>query len=105
MAQCNQAVTIKHAARDAGVSLQTVSRVMNSAPNVSPEMKQRVQASIDRLGYVPSIVAQRMGGRRGAHSRSRLEIAGAPCKYDMITFTRCDRVRNCELRHEKTRPG
>eukprot|EP01037_Dinobryon_pediforme_P016931 gene16931-17118_t len=64
MAQRKQAVTIKHVARDAGVSLQTVSRVMNNVPNVSPEMKQRVQASIDRLGYVPSIAAQRMGGSR-----------------------------------------
>lgn len=64
MAQRKQAVTIKHVARDAGVSLQTVSRVMNNAPNVSPDMKQRVQSSIDRLGYVPSIAAQRMGGSR-----------------------------------------
>ncbi len=64
MVQRKQAVTIKHVAKDAGVSLQTVSRVMNNVPNVSPEMKQRVQASIDRLGYVPSIAAQRMGGSR-----------------------------------------
>jgi LacI family transcriptional regulator len=64
MARRRQAVTIKHVAADAGVSLQTVSRVINNEPNVRPVMKERVQASIDRLGYVPSIAAQRMSGSK-----------------------------------------
>ncbi|AKM10374.1 LacI family DNA-binding transcriptional regulator [Croceicoccus naphthovorans] len=64
MARRRQAVTIKHVAADAGVSLQTVSRVINKEPNVRPEMKAKVQASIDKLGYVPSIAAQRMSGSR-----------------------------------------
>jgi LacI family transcriptional regulator len=64
MARRRQEVTIKHVAADAAVSLQTVSRVINNEPNVRPAMKQRVQASIDRLGYVPSIAAQRMSGSR-----------------------------------------
>jgi len=64
MARRKQAVTIKHVAADAGVSLQTVSRVINKEPNVRPEMMARVQDSIARLGYVPSIAAQRMSGSR-----------------------------------------
>ena len=64
MARRRQAVTIKHVAADAGVSLQTVSRVINKEPNVRPEMMERVQTSIAKLGYVPSIAAQRMGGSR-----------------------------------------
>jgi LacI family transcriptional regulator len=64
MARRRQAVTIKHVAADAEVSLQTVSRVINNEPNVRPSMKDRVQASIDKLGYVPSIAAQRMSGSR-----------------------------------------
>ena len=64
MARRRQSVTIKHVAADAGVSLQTVSRVINDEPNVRPEMKARVQASIDKLGYTPSIAAQRMSGSR-----------------------------------------
>ena len=64
MARRKQAVTIKHVAADAGVSLQTVSRVINKEANVRPQMKEKVQASIDRLGYVPSIAAQRMSGSR-----------------------------------------
>lgn len=64
MARRRQAVTIRHVAEDAGVSLQTVSRVINKEPNVRPAMKEKVQASIDKLGYVPSIAAQRMSGSR-----------------------------------------
>ena len=64
MGRRRQAVTIRHVASDAGVSLQTVSRVIHNEPNVRPEMREKVQASIDRLGYVPSIAAQRMSGSR-----------------------------------------
>jgi LacI family transcriptional regulator len=63
MARRRQTVTIKHVAADAGVSFQTISRVINNEPSVSPEMRERVQASIKRLGYVPSIAAQRMAGK------------------------------------------
>ncbi|WP_267394367.1 LacI family DNA-binding transcriptional regulator [Sphingomonas sp. GC_Shp_1] len=59
-----QAVTIKHVAAEAGVSLQTVSRVINKELSVRPDTTARVQEAIDRLGYVPSIAAQRMGGSR-----------------------------------------
>ena len=64
MARRRQAVTIKHVAADAGVSLQTVSRVINNEPNVRPAMKERVQASIDKLGYTPSLAARGMSGSR-----------------------------------------
>ncbi len=64
MARRRQAVTIRHVAAEADVSLQTVSRVINNEPNVRPETQKRVQAAIDRLGYVPSIAAQRMSGSR-----------------------------------------
>ena len=64
MVRRKQAVTIKHVAAEAGVSLQTVSRVINNESSVRPEMKMRVQSAIDKLGYVPSIAAQRMSGSR-----------------------------------------
>ncbi len=57
-------VTIKHVAAEAGVSLQTVSRVINNGPNVRQEVRDRVAAAVAKLGYVPSIAAQRMGGSR-----------------------------------------
>lgn len=64
MGRGHKSVTIREVAEDAGVSLQTVSRVINDGPNVRPQMRDKVQASIDRLGYVPSLAAQRMSGSR-----------------------------------------
>lgn len=57
-------VTIKDVALVAGVSHQTVSRVINKSPNVKSAMRQKVQKAIDQLGYVPNIAARRMGGNR-----------------------------------------
>ena len=59
-----RAVTIKHVAAEAGVSLQTVSRVINNEPNVRPVVQDRVRAAVAKLGYVPSLAARRMGGSR-----------------------------------------
>lgn len=64
MARVRKTVTIRDVAEDAGVSLQTVSRVVNGGPNVRPQVRDKVQAAIDRLGYVPSLAAQRMSGSR-----------------------------------------
>ena len=57
-------VTIKHVAAEAGVSLQTVSRVINNGPNVTEGVRDRVNAAIARLGYVPNLAARRLGGSR-----------------------------------------
>jgi len=56
--RASQRVTIKDVARAAGVSAQTVSRVINDRPDVAEETRQRVQEIIDRLGYQPSALAR-----------------------------------------------
>jgi LacI family transcriptional regulator len=50
--------TIRQVASAAGVSTQTVSRVLNRRPDVSPETRTRVQRIIDSLGYQPSALAR-----------------------------------------------
>ena len=50
--------TIKEVASVAGVSTQTISRVINERPDVSPETRRRVQEVIKELGYRPSALAQ-----------------------------------------------
>jgi len=50
--------TIKEVASVAGVSTQTVSRVINKRPDVSPETRERVQHVISQLGYRPSALAR-----------------------------------------------
>ncbi len=53
-----QRYTLNDVAKDAGVSYQTVSRVINDHPSVSPETRQRVQEVIRALGYRPNKVAK-----------------------------------------------
>jgi LacI family transcriptional regulator len=53
-------VTIKDVATLAGVSYQTVSRVINDKGEVSPEVRARVHAAIADLGYRPSAIARSM---------------------------------------------
>ena len=61
-----QATNIRDVARAAGVSHQTVSRVLNDHPNISASTRARVEATMERLSYRPSRVAQAL-----ATSRSR----------------------------------
>ncbi len=50
--------TISDVAREAGVSIATVSRVMRQKASVSPELADRVREAAERLGYRPSPVAR-----------------------------------------------
>jgi LacI family transcriptional regulator len=51
-------VTIKDVAKAAGVSTQTVSRVLNNRPDVAPETFERVQKIIEQLDYVPNVLVR-----------------------------------------------
>jgi LacI family transcriptional regulator len=52
--------TITDVAMRAGVSRQTVSRVLNQKGEVRPDTRSRVLAAIEELGYRPNAVAQSM---------------------------------------------
>ena len=49
-----QEPTIEHVAKAAGVSIRTVSRVLNQSPKVNADTRQRVQDAIDALHFRPS---------------------------------------------------
>lgn len=57
-------VTIADVARAAGVSVSTVSRVLNDKDDVAAETYERVQAVIKELGYTSSLAARSMRSRR-----------------------------------------
>jgi LacI family transcriptional regulator len=57
-------VTISDVAKAAGVSMKSVSRVINREPNVSEALRQRVEVAIDALGYVPEPAARSLAGGR-----------------------------------------
>lgn len=56
-------VTIADVANHAGVSRAAVSKVIREAYGVSDSMRSKVQASIEELGYRPSVTARAMRGR------------------------------------------
>lgn len=66
-------VTIRQVAREAGVSTQTVSRVINNRPDVAPDTRRRVQKVIARLGYRPSYVARSL-------------IQGRSCTFGVVGY-------------------
>jgi LacI family transcriptional regulator len=58
--------TIVDVARAAGVSVSTVSRVLNNKPDVAAPTREKVLATMQRLGYVANPSARRLaGGRTG----------------------------------------
>jgi len=57
-------VTIKDVAEAAGVSTQTVSRVINHRPDVAPATRRRILQIIDELGYRPNMLARSLSQQR-----------------------------------------
>lgn len=57
-------VTIKDVSRVAGVSIKTVSRVLNKEKYVREETKRRVEDAVAALNFSPSLAARTLAGRR-----------------------------------------
>jgi DNA-binding LacI/PurR family transcriptional regulator len=57
-------VVMVDVARHAGVSQKTVSRVINDAPHVRPEVRERVLTSVRELGYRPNLAARALATQR-----------------------------------------
>jgi DNA-binding LacI/PurR family transcriptional regulator len=56
--------TIRDVAREAGVGVGTVSRVLGDQPRVAPATREKVEAAITRLGYHPNAAAQALSRQR-----------------------------------------
>lgn len=89
-------VTLDDVARAAGVSRQTVSRVINDKGEISPETRSRVLAEIKRLGYRPNRVAQGL-------ARQRTDVTGlvvpditSPFYAEVVRG-----VEDCAYRHDR----
>jgi len=50
--------TLNDVAAEAGVSAKSVSRVINGASNISPELRRRVETAVEKLNYVPNTLAR-----------------------------------------------
>lgn len=77
MKRKNQQVTISQVAKEAGVSSQTVSRVINNRQEITPETRRHVQDVIKRLGYRPNAIARSLSQRRS----QTLGVAASGLEY------------------------
>jgi LacI family fructose operon transcriptional repressor len=59
-------VSIKDVAEAAGVSTATVSRVLSNGLHVRPEVRERVLATVERLGYRPNLVARSLRSQQSS---------------------------------------
>ena len=59
-----QSITIYDVAKKAGVSMATVSRVVNGNPNVKPGTRKKVMEVIDELDYRPNAVARGLASKK-----------------------------------------
>lgn len=60
----NSHATMEDVAKLAGVSLKSVSRVINAEPHVSSKLRTKVEAAIAELKYVPDMAARSLAGSR-----------------------------------------
>jgi len=105
MRRTRRSVTIHDVAKAAGVSVSTVSRVLNDKDDVSPETSEKVQSVIEALGYTSSLAARSMRSRRtNVIGLIMPDVASAYCSdvlrginraiaqldYDLIVYTTGD---------------
>lgn len=109
-------VTIHDVARAAGVSVSTVSRVLNDKVDVSTETQERVQQVIEHLGYTSSLAARSMRSRRknliglvvpdigfpyAIEIMKGINRAIAESPYDLLVYTTGDIRKSGTATHEQ----
>ncbi len=102
-------ITIQDVAKAAGVSVSTVSRVLNEKDDVAPETYEKVKAIIQEMGYTSSLAAKSMRSRAtnviglimpdvadpfSIEVMKGVNRAIAPLDYDLIVYTTGDFKKN-----------
>ena len=67
----NKMATIKDVAKQSGVSIATVSRVINGSIKVKPETREAVLKTIKELNYTPNAIAQGLQKKKNNGKRRR----------------------------------
>jgi LacI family transcriptional regulator len=104
-----KSITIQDVAAAAGVSISTVSRVLNEKDDVAPETYARVKAIIDEMGYASSLAARSMRSRKtnviglimpdvgdpfSVEVMKGVNRAIATADYDLLVYTTGDFKKN-----------
>lgn len=67
-------ISIRDVAKKAGVAISTVSKVLNHYPNVSEETKNKVNAAIAELGFVPNTIASALSSKKTGRTALVLDV-------------------------------
>ncbi|HVN53043.1 MAG TPA: LacI family DNA-binding transcriptional regulator [Anaerolineaceae bacterium] len=110
------AVTIQDVARTAGVSVSTVSRVLNGKVDVASETQDRILSVIDNLGYTINLAARSMRSFRNnlvglimpdvaypfaVEVMKGVNRAIADSEFDLLVYTTGDVKKSGRASHEK----
>ncbi len=110
-----QAVTIQHVAKTAGVSVSTVSRVLNGKDDVASDTQERIRAVINKLGYTSNLAARSMRTRKNnliglvvpdfrsysVEIMKGINQAIAESPFDLLAYTTGDNEKASALLHEQ----
>lgn len=81
----NEKITIQEIAKLSGVSVSTVSRVLNNSPSVSAAKRKKIQAIIDEHNYTPSVFARGMVNKQTKNIGVILPDISNPYFISLIT--------------------
>ncbi len=79
-------VSIKDVAKQAGVAISTVSKVLNNYPNVSEETKKKVNQAVEELNFVPNSVAAALSSKQSGRVAILLNLDNATQAVDEINM-------------------
>jgi LacI family transcriptional regulator len=116
MRKSRQTVTIQDVARTAGVSVSTVSRVLNGKVDVASETQEHIQSVIEELGYTTNLAARSMRSQKknlvglimpdiaypfAIEVMKGVNRAIAESEFDLLVYTTGDVRKSGRASHEK----
>src|SRR6187401_549973 len=116
MRKNKRTVTIQDVAKTAGVSVSTVSRVLNSRVDVASETQNRILSVIDDLGYTTNLAARSMRSQKknliglimpdieypfAVEVMQGVNRAIAEFGFDLIVYTTGDAHKSGRASHEQ----
>jgi LacI family transcriptional regulator len=76
--------SIRDVAKEAGVAVSTVSKVLNNYPNISEETKHNVLVAIAKLGFVPNSIASSLSSKKTGRIALVLDVSPNSPSVDEI---------------------
>lgn len=96
------AVSIRDIAREAGVTVGTVSRALNNYPDVSPTTRERIVETAQRLGYRPNQMARNLSSK---HNHNIALVLSGFLEEELINDFDALLMKGCFSLHSQQRCG